>query len=181
MEVRRLREDDDRTSFGSGDEDLDSFFRRFAGQNQFRSHIGTTYVAVDDGVVVGFATIAAGDLEIDGLPQAARKKLPRYPVPVLRLARLAVDQRAQGQGIGKLLLRCVFDLASKMSHEYGCIGVVVDAKDSAVSFYEALGFFELEVLEGHQQTRPQPKAMFLPLKEIEAARKAKKPPAAAAR
>ena len=128
-----------------------------------------------------YATITVGDLEIAGLPQAARKKLPRYPVPVLRLARLAVDQRAQGQGIGKLLLRCVFDLASKMSHEYGCIGVVVDAKDSAVSFYEALGFFELEVLEGHQQTRPQPKAMFLPLKEIEAARKAKKPPAAAAR
>jgi GNAT superfamily N-acetyltransferase len=174
MEVRRLREDDDRTSFSCGDDDLDRFFRRFAGQNQFRSHIGTTYVAVDDdGAILGYATVAAGDLEIDGLPPAARKKLPRYPLPVLRLARLAVDQRAQGKGLGKLLLRYVFELAWRMSLELGCIGVVVDAKEAAVGFYQAYGFFELEVVEGQQQTRPQPRAMFLPLKEIEAARKGK--------
>jgi GNAT superfamily N-acetyltransferase len=171
MEVRRLDEDDDRSAFSCGDEDLDSFFRRFASQNQFRSHIGTTYVAVENGVILGYATVAAGDLEIERLPQSARKKLPRYPLPILRLARLAVDKAVQQKGIGRLLLRYVFDLASKMSQEYGCIGVVVDAKDSATGFYSAYGFFELVVLEGHLQTKPQPKTMFLPLKEIEAARR----------
>ena len=105
----------------------------------------------------------AGDLEIDRLPAASRKKLPRYPLPVLRLARLAVDRRAQGRGIGSRLLRQVFDLASKMSEDYGCIGVVVDAKESAMGFYAAYGVFELALLEGRLPTRPQPRALFLPL------------------
>jgi GNAT superfamily N-acetyltransferase len=170
MEVRRLEERDDRSSFACGDEDLDRFFRRFAGQNQFRSHIGTSYVAVDDGQILGYATVAAGDLEIDQLPAATRKKLLRYPLPVLRLARLAVDQQAQGRGIGKLLLRYAFDLALKMRDDYGCVGNVVDAKADAVGFYQAYGFLELELAEGQLQTRPQPKALFLPLAEIDAAR-----------
>jgi len=46
--VRRLEPEDDRTNFRSGNVDLDRFFARYAGQNQFRHHIGTTYVAVDD-------------------------------------------------------------------------------------------------------------------------------------
>ncbi len=170
MEVRRLRESDDRASFSCGDEDLDRFFRRYAGQNQFRSHIGTTYVAVEEGAIVGYATIAPGDLEIDALPEAARKRLPRYPLPILRLARLAVDEREQGRGIGRALLRYVFALALEMSVTYGCLGVAVDAKASAVGFYEAYGFFPLEVVEGQQQARPQPTVLFLPLDEIEAAR-----------
>ena len=53
VDVRPLRSDHDRTRFRSGDDDLDRFFHQFAGQNQFRHHLGVTYVAVADGAIVG--------------------------------------------------------------------------------------------------------------------------------
>ncbi|MFI5288963.1 MAG: GNAT family N-acetyltransferase [Polyangia bacterium] len=173
MEVRRLREEDDRSSFSCGDDDLDRFFRRYAGQNQFRSHFGVSYVAVEADAVLGYATIAPGHLEIDRLPASSRKRLPGYPLPILRLARLAVALPKQGRGIGMALLRHVFALALQLDADFGCGGLVVDAKASAAPFYERLGFFELEVVEGGLQTRPQPKTLFLPLEEIRAAHKSR--------
>ena len=166
IEIRLLRPDDDRSGFESGDIDLDRFFVRFAGQNQFRHHIGATYVAIDEGRIFGYATIAAGHIEIEDLPKTRRKKLPHYPLPVLRLARLAVDQKAQNRGIGKLLLRAVFQLAHNMAESVGCVGVVVDAKPEAVPFYERFGFEPFEVIEGALGRRPEPVAMLLPLRSI---------------
>lgn len=169
MEIRALRQADDRTAFRSGDPDLDRFFVKYAGQNQFRHHIGTTHVADEGGRIVGYATVAPGQIEFEGLPPGRRENLPRYPVPVLRLARLAVDLAAQGQGVGTALLRFVLQLALRLAGEYGCAGVVVDAKPQAVSFYEGLGFFALEVLEGHGAARPVPMSMFLPIRDIRGA------------
>jgi hypothetical protein len=60
VEIRRLRASDDRARFQSGDPDLDRFFRSYAGQNQFRRHIGVTYVAVEAGEVLGYLTVAPG-------------------------------------------------------------------------------------------------------------------------
>jgi GNAT superfamily N-acetyltransferase len=169
MEIRALRAGDDRSAFRSGDADLDRFIQTFAGQNQFRHHIGATYVAVDDGRTFGFATVAPGQIEIDDLPAAARKKLPRYPLPVLRLARLGVDLSAQGQGLGAQLLRFVLHLAFKMADEYGCTGVVVDAKPDAVGFYAKYGFIPVETVEGQSDARPAPTPMFLAMRAIERA------------
>lgn len=147
--------------------DLDRFFARYAGQNQFRHHIGTTYVAVDDaGVIAGFATVAASELASDALPASKRRGLPRYPLPVLRLARLAVDERAKGTGVGSLLLRAVFLLARQLADDVGCVGVVVDAKPEAVAFYGKLGFVALEAGAGELGDRPQPLAMFIELEAI---------------
>jgi predicted N-acetyltransferase YhbS len=95
-----------------------------------------------------------------------RKKLPQYPLPVLRLARLAVDGRAQGRGIGSALLRAVFLLAHRMSEEFGCTGVVVDAKPEAIPFYEKLGFIDLDTRSGQLGDRPEPRPMFLELGAI---------------
>src|SRR5438128_8629870 len=147
MEIRLLRESDDRASFRSGDPDLDRFLEKYAGQNQFRHHIGATYVVVDAGRVLGYATVAPGHIDIDNLPAKLRKKLPRYPLPILRLGRLAVDAAVQGQGLGKELLRFVLRLALRMAGDFGCVGVVVDAKPGAVQFYEVLGFIVLDVVE----------------------------------
>lgn len=169
MEIRALSESDDRSGFRSGDAELDRFLPAYAAQNQFRHHIGTTYVALERGTIVGFATVAPGHLEIDRLTTRVRRKLPRYPLPILRLARLAVDEAAQGQGVGSTLLRFVFSLALRLAEKYGCIGVVVDAKPAAAAFYESLGFRAVEVLEGGSSARPAPVTMFLPLSEVEAA------------
>jgi predicted N-acetyltransferase YhbS len=169
MEIRALRESDDRSAFQSGDPDLDRFLRKYAGQNQFRHHIGATYVAVERDRVAGYVTVAPGHIEIEDLPVAQRKKLPRYPLPILRLARLAVDESVRGQGLGKQLLRLVLRLALRMAEEFGCIGVVVDAKPGAVTFYRQFGFLALEAVEGQSPARPPATAMFLPVKEIAAA------------
>ncbi len=166
MEIRALREGDDRSGFRSADPDLDRFFARFAGQNMFRHYVGTTYVAVEGDRVHGYATVAAGHVEIEGLPAAARRGLPRYPLPVLRLARLAVDEASQGHGVGAELLRFVLRLALRMSGDVGCVGVVVDAKAGALSFYARYGFERIEALEGGSDARPEPALMFLSMTAI---------------
>ena len=63
---------------------------------------------------------------------------------MLRLARLSVDERAKGNGIGSLLVRSMFMLAKRMAVDFGCAGALVDAKPEAVAFYEKLGFLRLE-------------------------------------
>ena len=166
MEIRALREGDDRSQFRCGDPDLDRFLHRFAGQNQFRHYVGVTYVAVDEGRILGFATVAPGHIEIDDLPAATRKKLPRYPLPVLRLARLAVDEDARGQGLGRRLLRFVLELAVQMANDYGCIGVCVDAKPDAVEFYRRYGFTSIDAVEGQSDARPSPILLFLAIRAV---------------
>lgn len=169
MEIRALRASDDRSAFQCGDEALDRFFRRYAGQNQFRHYLGVTYVAVDGGRILGFATVVPRHVDIEGLPERVRKKLPRYPMPALGLARLAVDQSAQSMGIGGQLLRFVLKVASKMADEVGCAAVIVDAKPGAVPCYEKYGFTPFEALEGQSDARPSPTAMYLMMQDIKAA------------
>lgn len=168
IEIRLLRPDDDRSSFLSGNADLDRFFHKYAGQNQFRTFLGVTWVAVEGSQLLGFATIAASSIEIDDLPASKKKKLPAYPLPVLRLARLAVDHRVGKKGVGKLLLRAVLEETKPMAKRYGCIGVVVDAKTDAVGFYEKLGFEPMDALEGGLQDVPGSVPLFLPLGRIPA-------------
>jgi GNAT superfamily N-acetyltransferase len=169
MEIRALRPNDDSSSFQSGDEALDRFFHRYAGQNQFRHYLGVTYVAVERDRILGFATVAPRHIDIEDLPPRTRKKMPRYPIPALGLARLAVDKSARSMGLGSQLLRFVLKLAAKMAEDVGCAGVVVDAKPDAVPFYEKYGFTPLELIEGQSDARPQPTAMWLPIQAIQKA------------
>lgn len=174
MEIRALRPTDDRSRFRSGEPDLDRFFQKFAGQNQFRHYVGASYVAVDGGAILGYVTVAPGEIEISDLPAVVSKKLPRYPLPILRLARLAVDESAQGQGLGRWLLRFVFELALQVSDDYGCVGIVVDAKPEARAFYTRFGFEDLELIAGGSSVRPEPVSMFLALRNVRLASQRKK-------
>lgn len=169
VELRPLARDDDRSGFSCGQADLDRFFEHYAGQNQFKLRLAVTYVALVDGRIVGFATVAPSSIERASVPNARlRKRLPSYPLPVLRLARLGVDTRAQGLGIGKALLRHVLGLALEQRDRLGCVGVVTDAKPDAVAFHQTLGFHELEgVREGLLVSEPTP--MFLGIETIAAA------------
>ena len=163
-EIRALRIEDDREGFRSGDEALDLYFHRYAGQNQFRHHVGVTYVAVVETRVLAFATVSPATLDAADLPKG--RKMPPYPLPVLRIARLAVAIDQKGRGLGKALLRFCVELSEKMRDELGCVGLVVDAKLDAVEFYRRYGFTELQAEEGTLQVRPPPVLMFLPLGAI---------------
>lgn len=169
IHIRRLEPGDKRSGFRSGNVDLDRFFQRYAGQNQFRHHIGTTYVAVQGDCVTGFVTVSSGEMVAEKLTKTLRKCLPSYPLPILRIARLAVDERFQSHGIGRLMLRAMLELALEMRDRAGCIGVLVDAKPDAVDFYSNLGFKPAELLSGALGDRPAPIAMFLPIRQIAAA------------
>jgi predicted N-acetyltransferase YhbS len=129
-----------RDGFDCGDAALNEFLFRQAGQQQRRG-FGKTYVSVaEDGVTVtGFITVSAGQIATSALP--SQMKLPRYPAPMLRIGRLAVDVRHQGKGIGQDLLAFALRLAVEFSQRVGLYAVVVDAKhDKAKPFYVRLGF-----------------------------------------
>ncbi len=169
VRVRRVEPRDDRSGFRSGNIELDRYFQRYAGQNQFRHHIGTTYVAVVGDRVTGYVTVSSGEMVAENLTKNLRRRLPAYPLPILRLARIAVDNRYQGHGIGRLLLRAMLKLALDMRDRVGCIGVVVDAKPDAVTFYSSMGFKPIDLISGALGDRPEPVAMFLPIGDMAAA------------
>jgi GNAT superfamily N-acetyltransferase len=129
-----------RHSFDCGVAALNDFLSRQAGQQQ-RKGFGKTYVALADGedVIGGFVTVSVGQVAATELPPDL--KLPRYPVPILRIGRLAVDNRLQGQGVGHELLAFALHLALDFSERVGLYAVVVNAKDDRVAgFYRKLGF-----------------------------------------
>ena len=82
----------------------------------------------------------------------------------MRLARLAVDQ--QGKGVGRQLLNATLALAQRLAQTVGCVGLVVDAKPDAVTFYEGFGFVQLDADAGQLGDRPEPVPMFLELASV---------------
>ena len=172
IEIRILRPDDDRSDFHSGEGEIDWFFHSFAGQNQFRHYIGTSYVAVDaEGRILGYVTVSAGSMESSELSDTLAKKLPRYPLPIFRINRLGVDRRWKGRGIGRALISAMFRLAVEQKEKLGCVGIVVDAKREAISFYEGLGFVSLDVVKGEGRHYPRQTTMFLAIGTVEKALK----------
>jgi len=145
MDIRKLKKGDSRKAFASGNAALDDFFHKYASQNQFRHFIGTTYVAFDDEVesqdILGYATVSAAQIHAENLPSG--RSLPRYPAPVLRIARLAVSQNWQGRGVGGFLLAYCMRLGLEMRERVGCVGIITDAKPDAVAFYAKYDFVTL--------------------------------------
>ncbi|MBE6135267.1 MAG: GNAT family N-acetyltransferase [Erysipelotrichaceae bacterium] len=129
-------------TFDCGQEELNAFLSKYASQND-RKGIGRTYLGLEGDTLVGFYTLAAGEIDCDDLPPLLAKKLPRYPVPAIRIARLAVAKKAQGTGYGKQLLHSALSKSVAVSSEIGANLVIVDAKPSAVGFYEHFGFVEI--------------------------------------
>ncbi len=170
MPSRPLERSDVRDDFDCGDPSFNEFLRRYAGQNQFRNYVGVTYVAVDERhAVCAFATVSASSLDLSGLPEDERRGLPDYPLPVLRLARLAVDLRHQGLGLGRALVRDMMLLALEQRRRVGCVGLLVDALANRVPFYEQLGFIALDTVSGGPSSRTRYRVMFLSIRKIERA------------
>jgi GNAT superfamily N-acetyltransferase len=160
VRVHPLRPENDRRSFDCGDMALDRFLAEFALQNM-RRHVGVTYVAEELGVVLGYVTVTACSVRRRDLPQEEARSFPAYPLPALRIARLAVDRRFQRQGIGTLLTGTSHDIALYMGERVGCVAVVVDAKPNAATFYKQLGYREMNAVGGTSGARPQQIPMVL--------------------
>lgn len=150
-----------RSGFDCGIGALNEFLRHTAGQQQ-RRRFGKTYVALaEDGpAVIGFVTVSVGQVEAQAMP--SHLKLPRQPVPMLRIGRLAVDKREQGRGIGQDLLAFALHLALEFAERVGLYAVVVDAKDArAAEFYRRLHF---------EPTLDDDLCLFLPLSRLATSR-----------
>ncbi len=129
-----------RQDFSCGVNALDEYLRRFARQHN-EANVSRTYVATHDHAIFGFYSLTMSAIRRDNLPPKHRSRFPNFPLPVARLARLAVDSRYQRQGLGDLLLADALDRCLRLSNEIGMIGVVVDAKDEkARAWYERYEF-----------------------------------------
>jgi GNAT superfamily N-acetyltransferase len=138
----------DVTGFSCGNELLDRWLVRYAGQNQRRDAARTFVAATGDRRVFGYYTLLAGQLDHhDATPEASRGLSQHFPIPVAILARLAVDAGRQGHGIGGLLLYDALVRVVHASEEIAVRAVVVHGvDDSAAAFYERFGFRSLAAM-----------------------------------
>jgi GNAT superfamily N-acetyltransferase len=129
-------------SFQCGNELLDRWLVRYAGQNERRDAIRTFVASSDGRAICGYYTLLAGQLEHDEATPPARKGLsPHFPIPVAVLARLAVDSGHQGRGLGAALLNDALGRIFRAAEQVAVRAVVVHAIDhSAATFYERFGF-----------------------------------------
>ncbi len=152
----------DRETFDCGDEALNEFLRRYARKSHERGG-AKTFLAIEDAgdTILGFYSLSPASVDYARTPEILRRGLARHKVPGFRLARLAVDRRFQGQGIGGQLLlaagrRCLWAAA-----EVGGVVLVIDAKNKGVAGWYA-GYGAVPLLDA-------PLSLLLPLATIEAA------------
>lgn len=145
--------------FACGQESLDLYIKAYAEDNARRG-LGRTFVALSQGDphIKGYYTLTAAEIAKDRLPKKQTRGLPGYPIPAILLARLAIDQTAQGQGLGELLLVDAFQRIVRGSYYFGIRLVLVDAIDEkAKSFYLKYGFIPFD---------DNPFKLYLPIKTI---------------
>jgi GNAT superfamily N-acetyltransferase len=162
--IERLDHGQVREGFDCGKSSLNDFLQALVSQYEKRN-LGRTYVALQEGDqrVLGYYTLASGAITAEGLPAKQAKKLHRHAVPVVLLARLAVDRSVHGRGLGGYLLRDALTRSLDLSEKLGIHAVVVDAlDDEAKALYERFGSLPL---------RDDAMRLFLPLSTIRSAAK----------
>lgn len=141
--VEALREDHGLDDFHSGVEALDRWLRQSA-RTAAAAGTAATYVLCRGDRVVGYYALAMSSVAHAGAPARLRRGMPD-PVPVVLLARLALDRGERGSGLGGDLLIDALRRCVRGAREFGARAVVVDAPDpAAAAFYRHFGFLELE-------------------------------------
>ena len=165
--IRRLEEHDDVENFDCGDEALNNYLKRHAWTNQQKSSIGVSYVALDEDAprtVLGYFTLAMASVPRDRFPKKYVRGLPPYDLPLILLARLAVDRRFGGRGLGHALISEALRISVRVADEVGCRCIITDAYRDRVSWYSRYGFIPIE---GGAESGPQ--RMFLDMRTVRAA------------
>ena len=152
----------DREGFDCGEDALNEFLRRHARKSHERGG-AKTFLALDDAgqTIVGFYSLSPASIEYARTPEIVRRGLARHDVPGFRLARLAVDRRWQGQGLGGQLLLAAGRRCLRASQEVGGVVLVIDAKSEGVARWYA-SYGAVALLDA-------PLSLLLPLATIEAA------------
>lgn len=147
----------DRKAFDCGEPSLNHYLSTLATQHH-RAGVATTHVLVDDDApscVCGYYSLAAAQMSLADLSAADQRRLPRYPAPVARLARLAVALQEQGRGLGEALLQDAVKRCQELQSELGIHALLVDAlHERAAAFYRQYGF---------RETAAQALTLYLPL------------------
>jgi GNAT superfamily N-acetyltransferase len=159
-QIEKLRPDHAVGDFDCGREELNRYLARYAWVNH-QAGGGQTYVGLAGETVVGFHTLAVGQVLREEAPERLARGLARHPVPIMLLARLAVDRRWQGQGIGKALLKDAMLRTMQAADIAGIRALAVHAKDEAArAFYERFDFMASPTDAMH---------MFILLKDVRSA------------
>ncbi len=163
QDIKPLQKGFERESFDCGVEVLNDYLKRYALQNQ-KKDATRTYVATDTGnKILGYYTLVFGSVVADEVPENISSGLGRFPIPVIVLARLAVDQSQKGKGLGGILLQDAMLRALQAAEIAGLRAITVQAKDENVrSFYEKTGFI---------RSPSDPMQLFLKISELRANKK----------
>ncbi|OYT92416.1 MAG: GNAT family N-acetyltransferase [Burkholderiales bacterium PBB3] len=129
--VRKLDASDRVAGFNCGQPELDQYLQRFALGNQ-KANSANTYVACCAGDVVGFYSLAVGSVVPSAATSRVIKGLPQHPVPVMLLARLAVDHTHQGAGLGRALLKDALIRTARAADIAGIRALLAHSKDEEV-------------------------------------------------
>jgi GNAT superfamily N-acetyltransferase len=157
LRVEALGPHHDRSSFASGVEPLDRYFRSQAGQDARKNMAAPFVLVLSDGRIGGYYTLSSTVVKLAELPVEITRRLPRYPlVPATLLGRLAVDKQLQGRGYGRFLLADA--LCRAVRSEIASFAVIVDAKDDAARrLYERESFLPLP---------DEPMKLFRPMADL---------------
>ena len=138
--VEKLCHDHRLEDFDCGREELNRYLLRHAWQNQ-QAGAALTYVGLVGDAIIGSHTLAVGQVSREEAPERLTKGLARHPVPIMLLARLAVDRRWRGQGVGKALLKDAMQRTLQAADIAGIRAFAVHAKsDEARNFYLKFDF-----------------------------------------
>ncbi|NNM65468.1 MAG: GNAT family N-acetyltransferase [Burkholderiales bacterium] len=155
--IRKLAATDQVDAFDCGQAALNQFLQRYALVNQ-KASSAQSYVSCQGGVVVGFYSLTVGSVDPEAAPSRVMKGLARHPVPVMILARLAVDQEHQRRGLGQALLKDALLRTAQAADIAGIRCLLVHAKDDAArQWYESWEF---------EPSPTDPYHLFLMLKDL---------------
>jgi len=133
----------DRAAFSSGQPSLDAYLQKQVSQD-LKRRVAAVFVLRDEASsqVLGYYTLSAYSIELSQVEEALAKRLPRYPLlPATLLGRLAMDEVAQGKGLGALLLLDALQRSHRTAAQIASMAVVAEAMDErAARFYAKYGF-----------------------------------------
>ena len=141
METKPLDKLQDRSLFDCEVEPLNDYVKKYALQNQKKDAARTYVLADGKNRIIGYYTLVFGSVSIEETTPEISAGLGKYPIPIILLARLAIDKNQKGKGLGKALIKDALLRAIRASEIAGLRAFLVHAKDeSAKTFYEKLGF-----------------------------------------